>query len=723
MALTTTTNRVDYGVTAATLFAVPFKFNTKSDLRVTRKSSAGVETDLVLDTDYTVLGAGSPTGGTVSYPAHNAADLGLTIRRVVPITQDLILQSQGAYFPETVENNFDKMVMIDQQQQETLDRAIVVPVGSSVTTTLPTPVATNILGWDATASFLTNYTPATLGIGGVSLADMADTGVGHGAQMMNYLQTGTGAVARTLDAKVKDLAVSPYEFGGTPGGVADATDALQKALNTLRLVDLGGKKWGYTSLTIPSGSPGFIGHSKQTSVSALVHLPGAGKIAWDGSTRVLNFWMERVYIEGSNDAAETCGLDLSGFSYSTFKDVYIRLFKQDAVYVDGVIDDGSPSHICKQFGDNLFLNCRFNNNYRDGIRLDSSVPAGNENAANTFVGCEFAGNACTGYNGLYEQANDLVSCVTQGNGAGHAGQVGYLDFYTNGSNVRFTGYQETNAKSMQFGPNSYGCEIKVKTSYPLWNAFVDNGTNNRFSVMGEKDAERQLFEDPTFLRWTSTTPVGIALSGAAALSPVADSNSPFGYDMQVTYNANFQGLILTLEDSAANLAGKWVTLLVEVDTSGITDSTVISRLYARMNGVLNTATGQFMSDTLPVTTSGQYKTLAFDVKFTGTPAGTADLIWYLNYSGAAATNVINIRSIRVVYGQTRKATPVFVDHTRPISVTTTTLSSKTTTVNNFRKYAGKTVFNSTAGKLYTALGTANTDKWRPSDNSGDITPA
>lgn len=118
---------------AATSFAYGFKIDDAAYIRVVETVLAsGVETDLVLNSDYTVTGVGDDTGNVVISPAR-AAGRSVTLVRNVPFTQLTVLENQGAYFAEVVEAALDRAVARDQQLQEQISRAVVVPVSSDGT--------------------------------------------------------------------------------------------------------------------------------------------------------------------------------------------------------------------------------------------------------------------------------------------------------------------------------------------------------------------------------------------------------------------------------------------------------------------------------------------------------------------------------------------------------------------------------------------------------------
>lgn len=152
MTISSTANRNDYdgnGTTAT--YSYSFKIFNQSHLLVTVKNDTTlVETTLTLTTHYTVTGVNASSGGTIVLVAgsfdwldgSNYLDTGysLTIRRVVPLTQVTDIRNQGAFFPETHEDEFDLLMMAIQQQQDELDRSIKLPETSTNTGAFDTDV-------------------------------------------------------------------------------------------------------------------------------------------------------------------------------------------------------------------------------------------------------------------------------------------------------------------------------------------------------------------------------------------------------------------------------------------------------------------------------------------------------------------------------------------------------------------------------------------------------
>lgn len=116
MTVPTYRSREDYtGNGVTTSYPYQFRIYKATDLVVTRATPAGVETTLVLNTDYTVTGVGKYAGGNVVLTSVLASGYRLAIERAIPVTQETDLRNQGAYFAETHEDVFDRAIMILQR--------------------------------------------------------------------------------------------------------------------------------------------------------------------------------------------------------------------------------------------------------------------------------------------------------------------------------------------------------------------------------------------------------------------------------------------------------------------------------------------------------------------------------------------------------------------------------------------------------------------------------
>lgn len=124
MTVSSTLRREDYtGDGATSEYDFDFVIFQASDLLVTEVDDEDEETTLVLNTDYTVDIDDDGTGSITLTEALTSGH-GLTIRRVLPLTQATDIRNQGDFYPEAHEKQFDRLVMIAQQQQDELDRCI-----------------------------------------------------------------------------------------------------------------------------------------------------------------------------------------------------------------------------------------------------------------------------------------------------------------------------------------------------------------------------------------------------------------------------------------------------------------------------------------------------------------------------------------------------------------------------------------------------------------------
>lgn len=156
MSLSSATARVDYvGSGSTATYSYTFRVFDQDHIRaIVRSPVSGAETELALTAHYTVTGVNEASGGTIvlvngAFDWIDASgklddDWALTIKRIVPLTQEADVRNQGAYFPEIHENEFDMLVMADQQQQDDIDRSVKLPetvAASGFDTTLPSDIA------------------------------------------------------------------------------------------------------------------------------------------------------------------------------------------------------------------------------------------------------------------------------------------------------------------------------------------------------------------------------------------------------------------------------------------------------------------------------------------------------------------------------------------------------------------------------------------------------
>jgi hypothetical protein len=152
-------------------------FYQVADLDVLIADVNGVETVLTQNTDYTITncGTGMPyTYGDVTmigyYALHPpASGETVVVYRDVPYTQEIDLAAGGAMPAATLEEGYDRGVMMLQQLYDLIGRTVTLPISSPLTgLTLPSPEAELFLRWNAAADNLENFDIADLSLYAVS---------------------------------------------------------------------------------------------------------------------------------------------------------------------------------------------------------------------------------------------------------------------------------------------------------------------------------------------------------------------------------------------------------------------------------------------------------------------------------------------------------------------------------------------------------------------------
>jgi hypothetical protein len=166
--------------------------------------------------------------------------------------------------------------------------------------------------------------------------DLADN---DGSNWVGFLSSGTGAVARSAQDKMRD-SVSIKDFGAVGDGVTDDTAAIQAALNSGALsVFIPAGSFLCSSLLMPSTTYFTLHGTGQSSI--LVQKAGASNalIRWDTSSIVYTQGLiQGIQIKGTNGSSDC--INTSGVGGITLQDIYIL---DVPVGYSGIYLNGIPS--------------------------------------------------------------------------------------------------------------------------------------------------------------------------------------------------------------------------------------------------------------------------------------------------------------------------------------------------------------------------------------------
>ena len=228
MTISSEVSRITYaGNGATTVFAIPFYFLADTDVVILSVTAAGVSTTLVLSTNYTLTGAGVLGGGSATLLLAPITGRTIIIYRNVAATQTTDYQPNDPFPAETHERALDKLTMIAQRLKELVTRSLTLSDSdvSSASTQLPSPVASNLLGWNAAANAIINYAGAV--------------GVAVTAYMATVLLAANAAAARALlgagvgnvtEAGVQNQTYTAFTTAGTSTAYTGAPNPAITAL-------------------------------------------------------------------------------------------------------------------------------------------------------------------------------------------------------------------------------------------------------------------------------------------------------------------------------------------------------------------------------------------------------------------------------------------------------------------------------------------------------------
>ena len=239
-----------------------------------------------------------------------------------------------------------------------------------------------------------------------ALADLSESG---GSALVGFLQSGTGAVATTVQSKLRETS-SVKDFGATGDGVTDDSAAIQAAIDA---TPAGG------SLYIPRGT--YVINTGLT-IGRAITLQGAGcsgtggsRLKYTGNANALSFTgggastgarFLNFAIEGTSSANN--GLYIyNAFNNITVQNVYISDFSKtsaNAVYLEDAWDI-------------TFFGCYFRGSY-NGVKCGIGALFAVVNACK-WIACEFIEITNIGFTLTSGSANLLSGCDF----SGQVGQV------------------------------------------------------------------------------------------------------------------------------------------------------------------------------------------------------------------------------------------------------------------------------------------------------------
>ncbi len=443
MTISTTDSRISYnGNGVTTVFSFPYRFLANGDIVVVSVSSTGVETVKTLTTDYTLTGAGDDAGGSVTMLVAPASGTRLIIYRDTEVVQEVDYISGDPFPAETHERALDRLTMIAQEIAPNLARAITLPVGDASGLNESLPAAANRLDRFIVFDAATGATEvSTVTQTQVASAVAAAYAAGSTADAITFLQEGTGAVSRSVQAKMRDQEnLSPADFGAVGDGTTDDTTAVSNMVTAQA-----SKLFKFGPITLTNNEWLDFNYQRAKSTAAAAHMvkltnfaPVVSRMYVSDATgatyafvvgasrfpRLTDLWVLNCSGGGIN-----IDPDASSTNKPILRDIVVEEFETQGVNVETNVSEINAVNVYLGSGTtavaSLAIPKRSTTGWKQNTPVGSFAVGGHLLTNVTVINCE------TGFHFTDAQLTSLANCIadsTAGYGIKIDGASDYLDF-------------------------------------------------------------------------------------------------------------------------------------------------------------------------------------------------------------------------------------------------------------------------------------------------------
>ena len=567
MTVANTTSRNQYTATSGqTVFPYTFEIFDKGDVVVLKNGTALSE-----GTNYTVSGVGNDNGGNITLTVGATAGDILTIYRDMAYQRTTDYQTSGDFLAQEVNDDFDRLWLAVQQNEQANDRAIVKPItdAASIDMTLPSAAdrANSYLTFDATGA------PSVVAAGDPSAPDAITRQdfTGDGSTVVYTLASAPGAagagVMIFIDGIQQDK--DSYTITGTTLTFSEAPP-LNSNINLVQLKATSIGEADSASVTyIPAGT-GAVQTSVQSKLRETVSVKDFGAVGDGVTDDTAAIQAALTYATPSSSATFTSvGGNAVYFPAGKYRFTGAILIPEwvnligDGKGLTVLLAAGATSKI--QFGTTSADN-RGGSSF--GFTIDGNSVATNGLYVGLAVERDFSDIDvvnCAGDGLIVEsgQNNNFISCGFQHNGSAGSGSNVVLDLGAgnnrfigceinrgaqNNVRIRQTGASPAGAFSVPTNNRFYGCMIERFNDETNFNGCIyqGNGRLNKFdkcdiSVTGVTATANlpavRMERTDTSKASTQLLFDSCSFEGSASYTTVFDGQGSSGF----TINAKFTG--------------------------------------------------------------------------------------------------------------------------------------------------------------------------------------